>query len=454
MYHTSTNSEKIKLLLTILGPILITQLCMLLMNFFDTVMSGRVGTVDLAGVAIGSSLWVPIFTGVNGVLLAITPIVSHLLGQNKGQDIAKKVQQAFYIALLLSIIVIIIGVFFLYPILQTMNLETSVRKIAYYYLVAIAGGVIPLFIFNTVRAFIDSLGQTRVSMFIIILSLPINLILNYIFIFGKLGFPAFGGTGAGIATALTYWVIAIFAVIILIKIHPFSTYKVFSNWHWIDIKSWAEQLKIGIPIGFSIFFETSIFSAVTILLSVFTTNTIAAHQAAMNFYSLLYMIPLSVGMALTIVISFEVGAERYEDAKQYGKIGLIIGSFIAIFIGIILYLFNGTVAKLYNTDPNVILLTKQFLSYAILLNIADAFGAPLQGILRGYKDVLVTLLMALISFWFIGLPTGYIMATYTSFGPFGYWIGLILGLSVGTITLYFRYKFIQNRYEQKSNPIL
>lgn len=450
MYPTTTKKDKLLLLLKILGPILVTQICMSLMNFFDTVMSGRVGTVDLAGVAIGSSLWLPIFTGINGILLAITPIVSHLLGEKDSLRISKKVLQAIYISITLAILIILIGAVLLHPILQAMDLEASVRRIAYYYLVALGTGIIPLFVFNTLRSFIDALGQTRVSMFIIILSLPINLVLNYLFIFGKLGIPTLGGIGAGIATALTYWLVALIAIGIVMKVHPFNTYKIFSKWKTFNKSDWIEQLKIGVPIGFAIFFETSIFSAVTILLSVFSTITIAAHQAAMNAYSLLYMIPLSVGMALTIVISYELGAKRFDDAKQYAHIGISLGGLIAVFVGVILWLFSDSVAKLYNSNPEVINLTTKFLLFAIILQLADAFGAPLQGILRGYKDVNVTLIMALISFWVIGLPTGFVLANYTALGPFGYWIGLIFGLSVGTTTLFFRYYYIQKQYQKRA----
>src|SRR5690606_9907648 len=232
-----------------------------------------------------------------------------------------------------------------------------------YYLITLGAGIIPLFIFNTLRCFMDALGQTRISMFIILIALPINIVFNYIFIFGKFGLPAMGGIGAGIATALTYWMICIFAVAILIRLKPFRDYHIFSTWVKLKISDWLEQLKIGIPIGFAIFFETSIFSAVTLLMSEYSTNTIAAHQAAMNFSALLYMIPLSVGMALTITVGFEVGARRMVDAKLYGYIGIAGGIFIAIFNGFILYVFNDFVASLYNGDPDVIALTVQFIGY-------------------------------------------------------------------------------------------
>ncbi|WP_106498160.1 MATE family efflux transporter [Lentibacillus sp. Marseille-P4043] len=446
MHETTTLKEKLKLFTIILVPILITQVSMYLMNFFDTVMSGQAGAEDLAGVAIGSSLWVPIFTGINGILLAITPIIAQLVGAKADNEVPKKVQQGIYLATALAVLVVAVGALLLNPILQMMDLETEVRHVAKYYLIFLAAGIIPLFIFNTLRCFIDALGQTRMSMLIILTSLPLNILFNYMFIFGKFGMPAFGGIGAGIATAITYWLVCLFALIVIYKIQPFRGFQIFSNWVGPSLKAWWEQLKIGIPIGFSIFFETSIFSAVTLLMSVYNTSTIAAHQAAMNFASLLYMIPLSVGMALTIAIGFEVGGKRFAEARTYGYIGISGGLFIATFSGLVLYIFNDTVAAMYNSDPKVIELTTHFIYYAIFYQLADAFGAPIQGALRGYKDVNITLVISLVSYWVIGLPSGWLLANYTALEPFGYWVGIIIGLSCGAIALVGRLMYIQKKH--------
>lgn len=445
MYKTSSLKEKLYLFTTLLLPILITQISLYLMNFFDTVMSGRISAADLAGVAIGSSLWVPIFTGMNGILLAITPIVAHLVGAKQANDVGKKVQQAIYLSIFLALIILLVGLFLLNPILSVMDVESDVRHIAKYYLIALSTGIVPLFIFNTLRSFIDALGKTRTSMTILLLSLPLNVFFNYIFIFGKFGAPAFGGIGAGIATSVTYWFVCFITLRIIYSSHPFATYNVLYKWMRPSIKAWIEQLKIGVPIGFAIFFETSIFSAITLLMSVYSTNTIAAHQAAMNFSSLLYMIPLSVGMALTIAVGYEVGANRLHDARQYAKIGITSGVGIGLFCGLVLFILNDPVAHLYSTNPDVIEWTKQFIFYAIVFQFADAFGAPIQGALRGYKDVNLTLIIAFVSYWVIGLPSGWLLATYTTLGPFGYWCGLIIGLSCGAIALLYRLLYLQKK---------
>lgn len=451
MYKTSTLKEKIKLFIIILFPILITQVGMYLMNFFDTVMSGRAGAVDLAGVAIGSSLWVPIFTGVNGILIAITPIIAQLVGAKANDDIPNKVQQGMYLATGLAIIILIIGWAILNPVLNIMDLDPAVQHTAKYYLISLSTGIVPLFIFNTLRSFIDALGQTRTSMMIILISLPLNIFFNYIFIFGKLGLPAFGGVGSGIATAITYWLVCLIALGTIYKIAPFKQFNILSTWMKPSFSEWWEQLKIGIPIGFSIFFETSIFSAITLLMSVYSTYTIAAHQAAMNFATLLYMLPLSVGMALTIAVGFEIGGKRTNEARTYSYIGISSGLIIAIFAGFVLLIFKEPVASLYNSNPDVIEMTEHFIFFAIFYQLADAIGAPIQGALRGYKDVNVTLIVALVSYWGVGLPTGWVLANYTSLAPFGYWVGIIVGLSTGAIALFARLMFVQNKYAKALN---
>ncbi|QYF80283.1 MATE family efflux transporter [Brevibacterium sp. PAMC21349] len=443
MNQTFTKSQKIRLLFYILIPILITQISMYAMTFFDVMMSGQYSTQDVAGVSIGSSLWTPVYTGLSGILIALTPVVSQLVGSRQSKSVSYSVMQAIYLAVALALIILIIGAFSLNPVLNAMDLEDSVHMVAHDYLIALSLGIIPLFIYNALRAFIDALGQTRISMIITLCALPVNVLFNYLLIYGKFGFPELGGVGSGYATAITYWLIALVAILIVIKINPFSTYQVFTEFFRVSWKEWKALLLIGVPIGLAIFFETSIFSAVTLLMSKYDTVTIASHQIAMNFASLLYMIPLSISMALTIVIGFEIGAARYKDAKEYSWIGISMALTMSLVLSTILFLFREPVASLYTKDHEVMMLTSHFLIYAIFFQISDALQAPIQGILRGYKDVNVTFAMSLVSYWILGLPIGYFFAKFTDMGAFGYWIGLISGLALGAIGLAARLRYIQ-----------
>lgn len=443
MIKTNSKKEKLHYLFIILIPIFITQIGMYSMNFFDTTMSGHYGSNDLAGVAIGASLWVPISTGLTGILISVTPIVSQLIGARKEKDVSVTVIQGLYVASIMAVCVIIIGSFLLEPILRRMNLDPHVERVASEYLKALSIGIIPLFMYNAVRSFIDALGKTRVSMFITLSALPINVVFNYLLIFGKAGLPELGGVGTGYATAITYWALLLIAILIVHTQKPFSRYGIFRSSYKIAVKKIKEILKIGLPIGLSIFFETSIFSAVTLFMSKFDTITIASHQVAMNFASLLYMIPLSISMALTILVGFEVGAKRYHDARQYSLLGIGVAVSMACVCGIVILLFRTEVASLYSKDPKVIQLSVQFLLYALFFQLSDAIQAPIQGSLRGYKDVNITFFMSLVSYWIIGLPFGIVLARHTELGPYGYWIGLIAGLAVGALSLTGRLFYIQ-----------
>ncbi|MDF2501258.1 MAG: norM [Anaerosporomusa subterranea] len=445
MKKASLLSEKVRQFLNILLPILITQLSLGATSFFDTVMSGNASQNDLAGVAIGANLWMPIFTGVNGVLVGITPILAQLHGAGKKETMPIIVMQGIYLAVVLTLLLLICGPLILTQIFAVMRLESSVRDIAYQFLAALSLGMFPLFVSAVLRNFIDALGYTRVTMIIALCALPINIVLNYLLIFGNFGFPRLGGAGAGYASAVTYWCILFISLLVVHRTKPFKDYRIFNRLYGVSLIIWKELLIVGIPIGFSIFCEVSIFGVVALLMAEFGTEIIAAHQAAINFASLIYIMPLSIGMALTIVIGFEVGAKRYEDARQYSLLGVGIAIAVALFFAGGLSLFSHQIAGLYTNSPIVLQLIQSFLAYAVLFQLSDAFAAPIQGALRGYKDVKVTLIMAIVSYWIIGMPTGYILAKYNT-SPYGYWIGLITGLAVGAIVLSVRLIRLQKKY--------
>ncbi|WP_443028947.1 MATE family efflux transporter [Sporosarcina sp. G11-34] len=432
-------------LATIVMPILITQVALYMMTFFDILMTGRYDTHHLAGVTIGSSFWMPVYTGLAGILMGLTPIIAQYVGARRSEEVRPSVQQGLYIAVVLAAIVYTLILFAVSPILEAMPLENEVRIVAAAYLKGMSLGLLPLFAYTVLRSFFDALGATRVSMFIILLSAPINIFINYLLIFGKWGFPELGGAGAGYASGITYWIVFIIACAMAWVGKPFNKFKVFTGWQKVSFKKWKMILLIGVPIGISIFVETSIFSAVTLMMSNYSTAVISAHQIALNFTSLLYMLPLSISMGATILVGQAVGAGQMRDAKHYSflGVGLAVGfSFVSIAI---LLVFREPIASLYTTDGQIIGLATQFFIYAALFQLSDAIQAPVQGALRGYKDVNMTFIMAIVSYWVLGLPIGYVMATYTNLGPYGYWVGLIAGLTVGAITLTIRLIYIQKK---------
>jgi multidrug resistance protein, MATE family len=451
MKQTFNTREKTKQLVFLLIPILITQLGMFSMVFFNTIMSGKYNASDLAGVAVGAAIWNPVFTGLSGILLAVSPIAAQRFGEKKVKEVASVLSHGIYLALFIAIIVMLLGFILLNPILNSMDLKSSVHETASGYLIGISYGIIPLFIFNVLRSFIYALGKTRVVMVILLSSLPVNFFLNYVFIFGKFGFPELGGAGAGYATSITYFIIAAITAYIILTREPFSQFISLSYFKEFSLDKSMEILKIGVPMGLSTFFETSMFALVTILISKFSITTIAAYQTALNVVAFLYMIPMSMSMALTVLVGFEVGAGRYKDAKSYSWLGIYLSIFIAIVAGIFVVIFRYDVAALYSNEAAVISLTGKFLIYALFFMISDAIQVTALSALRGYKDVNMAFIMTLIAYWLVCLPVGYFLAHFTDLGAAGYWIGLTIGLLAAGICLSIRLIYIQ---KTKFNPIL
>ncbi|GJM78457.1 hypothetical protein HMSSN139_09530 [Paenibacillus sp. HMSSN-139] len=178
-------------------PILITQVTMSLMTFFDTMMSGHASPADLAGTAIGSSLWIPVQTGLSGILMGITPIVSQLVGAGQRNKVGYHVIQAIWLSVAVSLVVLLVGALSVSPLLNTMNLEPKVHHVAFYFLVAISTGIVPLFGYIVLRSFIDALGQTRVSMMITLISLPLNVGAGYLLILGTAAFLVSAASAPG-----------------------------------------------------------------------------------------------------------------------------------------------------------------------------------------------------------------------------------------------------------------
>jgi len=244
-------------LATIVLPILITQVALYMMTFFDILMTGRYDTYHLAGVTIGSSFWLPVYTGLAGILIGLTPIIAQYIGARLHGQVRPSVQQGLYVSVALAAIVFAIILFAVAPILEAMSLEAEVRIVAADYLAGMSFGLLPLFAYTVLRSFFDALGATRVSMFIILLSAPINIFINYLLIYGNWGFPELGGAGAGYASAITYWLVFFIACSVAWKHKPFKEYALFNGWEKISFKKWKVILFIGVPIGISIFVNRS-----------------------------------------------------------------------------------------------------------------------------------------------------------------------------------------------------
>ena len=444
MHQTHNLQQRMRLFISIFLPILIYQLANFSASFVDTTMTGQYDTLHLAGVSMATSLWIPFFDLLIGIVSALVPIIGHHLGQGKKEKIASDFYQFIYLSLGLSLILFSL-VFMGAPlVLAHLGLEPLVEEVAKNYLWYLALGIIPLLLFSTIRSLFDALGLTKLSMYLMLLLLPLNGTFNYALIYGAFGFPEMGGAGAGLGTSLAYWVLLLISLLVAVK-HP--KVRVYELWKIrpLDKKGFIEGIRLGIPIGGTFFAEVVIFSVVGLVMAKFSSLIIASHQAAMNFSNLMYAFPMSISTSMSIIVSYEIGANRPDDVKKFCKLGRLTALGIAGFTFLFLYILRDRVAALYGSDTEFIRMTSVFLTYSLFFQLADTFAAPLQGILRGYKDTQVPFYLGLIAYWGVSLPLGLFLDYYTSLGPYGYWIGLIASLVTSGILFQWRLNKIQKK---------
>lgn len=438
------NRDKVKRLLSVMLPIIGTQIAIMGMNFFDASMSGQAGDADLAGAAIGGNIWMPVQTCFSGILLAAMPLLANLLGAGEKQKLSTVVRHGLLLALCFAVIVILGGVILLPTFLQSMSLEPEVYHIALWYMAGLGLGVVPFFLITPLRSLVDTLGYTQLTMKIYLLALPVNACLNYVLIFGKLGLPRLGGIGAGWATGITFWLLLVLYAVVVTRLAPFRDFHVL-GFVQPTAKLVREYLRIGVPMGISIFMETSIFGVVALFIAKFGTEIIAAHQAALNFSSLIYMFPLSFSLALTIVVGVEYGAKNYQGVRDYSKLGLELSLCIAVVYMAVELVTRQYIALIYTSNPQVIELVEHFLIYALLWQFGDAVAAPIQGILRGYKDVNATFWAGMLAYWGICLPVGLLLDYKFKHGAFAYWQSLDCGVISSAVLLSLRLLWLQRK---------
>ncbi len=435
--------------LAILGaPILIAQLAQMANGVIDTVMAGHASAEDLAGVGIGTSLWVPVLLFFIGTLNALQPTISGHRGAGQLDRIMPVTWQGLYIAGVASLVMILLLIN-TRPLLVFLRLDVQTADIAQGYLQAFAWGVPALVLLNALRGLTDGLGHTRVIMVFSLVSTLFNLPLNYIFIYGKLGLPAFGGVGCGWATSLSNGIAVLALLVYLNRSRVYAHFHLLANWVKPDWAIIRQLLRLGLPIGFTMFVEVSMFAVIALFLAPLGPKVVAGHQIVLNIISLLFMVPLSLGMALTLRVSFLLGAGESVRARLLARSSLLLAAAIACVYIPFLLLTPAFLAGLYTSDDEVRAITVQLLFYAAIFQLADAIQVTAINALRGYKDTRVPMIMALFSFWCVCLPVGYVL-TFTDWlgaplGASGFWLALILGLVLAGGLLSFRLVRVSHR---------
>ncbi len=422
----------------LLGPILLSQLSQAAFGFVDAVMSGQVSPLDLAAVALGASIWLPLMLLVCGVLMATTPLVAAAWGCGDTDRIPGIVHQALWLAVFVSAL----GIMLLYhvsPVFNWLDTPEHLRDMTRRYLEAIAWGLPAMGFFTVLRNYCESMGRALPVMITSVLGLLLHIPVNYIFIHGKFGMPALGGVGCGWASALVMWamVLGLLAYVLLAPgLAKTRILQTRSRPEWARI---GPFLRLGLPIGIAIFFEVSVFAIVAILISPLGELQVAGHQIALSVTSLLFMLPLSLAFCMTIRTGQAYGREDMAAIRLTRRVGLLTMTGFACLSATFIVLARDWLASLYTQDAVVAALAAQLLLFAAAYQIVDALQVGAAGSLRGLQDTKGPMVITLFAYWIIALPLGYTLGltflTGERYGPHGFWTGLVAGLTVASLLL-------------------
>nr|WP_086938653.1 MATE family efflux transporter [Thaumasiovibrio occultus] len=436
-----------KQLLRLAVPVFIAQVAQTSMGFVDTVMAGGVSPTDMAAVAVASSVWLPTLLFGLGILMALVPVISQLYGRSKTEDIPFQLQQGIYLALILSIpLMLVLDNAAL--IVSKMEIEEALSAKSIDYLRTIKWAMPGVLLFTVFKGYCEGLSKTTPAMVIGFIGLAANVPLNWIFVYGKFGMPQLDAVGCAVATVMVYWLMA-FALMTYIRLVPsLNKFKPFGEFHKPNLASLTRFFRLGLPVALSMFFEITLFACVAMFLAPLGSTIVASHQIAVNFSSLVFMLPLSIGIAVSIRVSHQIGAGNLDAAKVASHTAIMVGLVFASITATTSILMREKIAMVYNTDPVVVGLAGQLMLLAAIYQLSDATQVIAAGALRGYKDMNAIFVRTFISYWIVGMPTGYILGrtnlVVDAMGPHGFWIGNIIGLTVAAILLGQRLLWIQH----------
>ena len=438
-------------LLRIGAPLMVTQLTQMVMGFFDTVMMGRVGPDELAAVAIGTGLWHSLFLMALGVLMALSPSVAQLQGAGQRAAIAPLVRQALWLGLVLGLLCAL-GLRHLQGLLWVLGIESGLVPLITAYLDALSWGMVPVCVFMVLRLFSEGIGRTRPVLLVSLFGLLVNLVANYVLIFGHWGFPALGARGCGLATALGMAVLPVAMLVLVMRDRGYRDYALLRAWAWPHGPTLWPLLVLGVPIGIGLFLETAVFAAVALLLGMLGAVAAAAHQVALSVASITFMVPLGLSMATTVRVGHAIGRGDAQAARRTGFIGIGLCAGFMVLMAVAMFAGSAAIARFYSEDMAVVTVATGLLQLAALFQLSDGLQVGALGALRGLKDTRLPLLIVLVAYWLIAFPLAWWLGLHQGLGPSGPWIGLIAGLTTAAVLLNLRFGWLSARWG-RSSPV-
>ncbi|MEN8124355.1 MAG: MATE family efflux transporter [Bacteroidota bacterium] len=442
-------TKEFKYNLKLAYPIMIGHLGHIFVGFADNIMVGRLGAAPLAAVSLGNSFVFVAFALGIGFSLAITPLIAEANGENNIEKGRNYFQHGLLLCIVLGIVMFLM-LMVSTPLLQYMDQPPEVVELAIPYLKIVAFSMIPLMIFQAFKQFTDGLSQTKYGMQATLIANVVNVVLNFILIYGIWIFPRLEVRGAALGTLFSRFAMMIFIILILNSKEKFKPYFKRLKGREIHKKVFYKIMDIGFPTAMQMLFEIGIFTAAIWLAGSLGTIDQASNQIALNLASMTFMIAVGLGVAATIRVGNQKGLNNFVDLRRI-SFSIFLQVFMIEFVfAILFFVFRNFLPSLYIDNDAVITTAASLLLIAGLFQLSDGMQVVVLGALRGLQDVKIPTYLTFVAYWIVGFPISFVLGKVLGFGSQGIWIGLFAGLTASAIFLFMRFNYLSKKLIEKN----
>lgn len=432
------------------APVMLGMLGHTFVSFIDNIMVGQLGTAELAAVSLGNSfMFIAMSIGI-GFSTAITPLIAEADASDNLQQARSTYKSGLILCTTLGV-ALFFGIYFSKSLMYLMNQPEDVVALAIPYLELVAFSLIPLVIFQAMKQLSDGMSMTRYPMYATLIANIINIVINYVLIFGKFGFPALGIVGAAYGTLASRFIMVVYLWLLLgykeRSAQIIRNLKIFV----VDFIMIKKIFNLGSLSALQMFFEIGIFTSAIWLSGLLGKNPQAANQIALNLATMTFMIAMGLSVAAMIRVGNQKGLQNYKELRRITFSIFFLGTLFASLFALIFFIFHKSLPNIYVdlNDPvnytdnrEVILIASKLLLIAALFQISDSIQVIILGALRGLQDVKIPTLITFISYWIVGFPVSYFLGKEEVYGSFGIWIGLLAGLTTASILLFIRFNML------------
>jgi len=426
-------STELRHLWRIAWPLFVAQMAQMGTGVVDTVMAGRYNVQDLAAIAIGYNIWLPVFLLLLGVLFASATIVAQDFGAGRIDKIRGLLPQSLWVAVFLTLALSPM-VWLIEPLLNLLDLDpaTGAKSLAYTQMVAL--GLPAVGFFHALRFHTQGLGVTKPFAVASVLGFLANIPLNYAFIYGRLGAPELGAEGCGIATAISMWLSLVLIGAYMVQDRSVRIYlprrqPIGPRWEPI-----REILALGIPMGLTFFLEVGVFSFIALLVATLGDTAMASHQIAFNIWDVFYIPMLAIGSAMSTRIGHAIGAGNRIGVFRAMWVGILVSAFIGLATTLVLLTVPGMIIAIYTDSTEIGTLATRLIKLAAFFILIDAAQIIGSFILRAFKETRFPFIVMLVSYWLVALPLGWWLGLEVADSPgdgaAGFWYATIAGIAV------------------------